>query len=227
MCGRFLLYSSIETLERTFGLELQGARPNLEPRYNIAPTQRVAVVGVKEGRRGLAMMHWGLIPSWAKDRSIAAKLINARGESVHTKPAFRAAFKARRCLIPADGFYEWHNEAGNKQPYVLEPAAGGPLALGGLFERWRDPEGGELWSCTIVTTDASADIAHLHHRMPLVLTPDHWDAWMTAEPDAARALIGPALEGTLRFRPVDNRLNHVRHDGPELIAGPPEQQGML
>ena len=156
MCGRFLLYSSTETLERTFGLELGDRRPNLQPSWNIAPTQSVAVVGAKDGRRGLALMHWGLVPSWAKDRSIAAKMINARGESVHEKPAFRAAFKARRCLIPADGFYEWRTEEGDKQPYLLEPAAGGPMALGGLFERWCDPENGDLWSCTIVTTDAGA-----------------------------------------------------------------------
>lgn len=227
MCGRFLLYSSPEALERSFGLEFTDKRPNLQPRYNIAPTQDVAVIGTKAGRRGLAMMHWGLVPSWAKDRSLAAKMINARGESVHEKPAFRAAFKARRCLIPADGFYEWHAEEGGKQPYLLEPAAGGPMALGGLFERWRDPAGGELWSCTIVTTEASADIAHLHHRMPLVLTPDHWDAWLTAEPEAARGLIGPAPEGTLRFRPVDKRVNNVKNDDPELIAAPPEQRAML
>ena len=226
MCGRFLLYSSVETLERTFGLELGDRRPNLQPSWNIAPTQEVAVVGVKDGRRGLALMHWGLVPSWAKDRSLASKMINARGESVHTKPAFRAAFKSRRCLIPADGFYEWRKVEGGKQPYLLEPAAGGPMALGGLFERWRDPEDGDLWSCTIVTTDASADIAHLHPRMPLVLTPDHWDAWLTAAPDAARGLIGPAPEGTLRFRPVDKRVNNVRNDDPDLIAPPPEQQGL-
>jgi len=222
MCGRFLLYSSPEALERSFGLELTDKRPNLQPRYNIAPTQEVAVIGVKAGRRGLAMMHWGLIPSWAKDRSLAAKMINARGESVHEKPAFRAAFKARRCLIPADGFYEWRKVEGGKQPYVLEPAAGGPMALGGLFERWRDTENGDLWSCTIVTTDASADIAHLHHRMPLVLTPDHWEAWLTAEADAAKRLIGPAPEGTLRFRPVDKRVNNVKNDDPELIASWPQ-----
>jgi putative SOS response-associated peptidase YedK len=226
MCGRFLLYSSIETLERSFGLDLQGKRPNLEPRWNIAPTQDVAVVGTKDDRRGLATMHWGLVPSWAEDRTIAAKMINARGESVHTKPAFRAAFKSRRCLIPADGFYEWQKRDGGKQPYVLEPAAGGPMAFGGLFERWRDPEGGDLWSCTIVTTEASADLAHLHHRMPLVLTPEHWDAWMTAEPDAARGLIGPAPEGTLRFRPVDERVNNVKNDDAELIAPPPAQEGL-
>jgi putative SOS response-associated peptidase YedK len=226
MCGRFLLYSSPETLERTFGLDLPEKRPNLQPRYNIAPTQDVAVVGAKNGGRGLAFMHWGLIPSWAEDRAIAAKMINARGESVHTKPAFRAAFKARRCLIPADGFYEWHTENKVKQPYLLEPAAGGPMALGGLFERWRDPENGDLWSCTIVTTEASADIAHLHPRMPLVLTPDHWQPWLTAEPDGARELIGPAPEGTLRFRPVDKRVNNVRHDDPDLIAPPPAQEGL-
>jgi len=226
MCGRFLLYSSTETLERTFGLELGDRRPNLQPSWNIAPTQSVAVVGAKDGRRGLALMHWGLVPSWAKDRAIASKMINARGESVHEKPAFRAAFKSRRCLIPADGFYEWRKVEGGKQPYVLEPAAGGPMALGGLFERWRDPEGGDLWSCTIVTTDASADIAHLHHRMPLVLSPDHWGAWLTAAPDEARGLIGPPPEGTLRFRPVDKRVNNVRNDDPDLIAPPPEQQGL-
>ncbi|MFP4127236.1 MAG: SOS response-associated peptidase [Alphaproteobacteria bacterium] len=223
MCGRFLLYSSVDTLARTFGLAPTDQRVNLGPRYNIAPTQEVATVGRnKAGGRGLAMMHWGLIPSWAKDRSLAAKMINARGESVHEKPAFRAAFKSRRCLIPADGFYEWHSENGRKRPYVLEPAAGGPMALGGLFERWRDPENGDLWSCTIVTTDASADIAHLHHRMPLVLTAAHWDAWLDAAPDEARSLVGPAPEGTLRFRPVDQRVNNVKNDDPELIAPPPE-----
>jgi len=227
MCGRFLLYSSPETLERTFGLDLTGQRPNLEPRYNIAPTQDVAVVRAGDGRRRFERMRWGLVPSWAGDLKIGARLINARGDRVHAKPAFRSAFNARRGLIPADGFYEWHSDEGGKQPYVLEPAAGGPMAFGGLFERWRDGEGGEVWSCTIVTTDASPDIAHLHHRMPLVLSPEHWDAWMTAKPDDARALIGPAPEGTLRVRPVDKRVNNVRNDDPSLIAAPPEQQALL
>ncbi len=218
MCGRFLLYSSPDTLERTFGLDLGAERPNLEPRYNIAPTQQVAVIGAKDGRRGLARMHWGLVPSWAKDRSIAAKLINARGETAHEKPAFRGAFNARRCLIPADGFYEWATDGKAKQPYLLEPAAGGPMAMAGLFERWRDGEGHTLWSCTIVTTDASADIRHLHHRMPLILGSDAWDVWLTGQAEAARNLIGPAAEGTLRFRQVDKRVNNVKNDDAELIA---------
>lgn len=218
MCGRFLLYSPTETLERTFGLDLGAERLNLEPRWNIAPTQQVAVVGVKNGRRGLARMRWGLVPSWAKDLAIGAKMINARGETVHEKPAFRAAFKARRCLVPADGFYEWTPGDKGRQPWLLEPAAGGPMGLAGLFERWRDPEGADLWTCTIVTTDASADIAHLHHRMPLVLAADAWEAWLEASPEIARTLIVPAPEGTLHWREVDRRVNNVKNDDASLIA---------
>lgn len=190
MCGRYLLYSLPEALQAAFDVDV---RLNMEPRYNIAPTQRVPIVGLKEGKRRLGLAHWGLIPSWAKDRSVASKMINARSETAAEKPSFRSAFKARRCLIPADGFYEWHTEDGVKQPYLLEPAAGGPMAFAGLWEAWRAPEAEKdsapLVSFTILTTQASPDVAQLHHRMPVILRPDDYDRWLNGPAEADGAIL--------------------------------------
>ncbi|MFW5680767.1 MAG: SOS response-associated peptidase [Pseudomonadota bacterium] len=226
MCGRYLLYSSTDSLARAFGLDLD-TPPNLEPRYNVAPTQEVVIVKAVEGARRLERARWGLIPAWAKDASLGAKMINARSETVHEKPAFRQAFRARRCLVPADGFYEWTTEKGAKQPWLLEPASGGPIGFAGLFERWQSPEGETIQSCTILTTEASADIHHLHHRMPVILAPDDHEAWLSGPAEGARTLLRAAPVGTLRFRRVDKRVNKVEHDDPGLIAEAPSQASLL
>ena len=226
MCGRYLLYTPVATLVRAFGLD-PDLRPNLEPRYNLAPTQEVAIVRRAEGTRRLDRARWGLIPSWAKDPSIASRLINARSETAPEKPAFRSAFKSRRCLVPADGFYEWVKDGKAKQPWLLEPAAGGPIAFAGLFEHWHQPDGVELRTMTILTTDASADIRHLHDRMPVILGSDAYDAWLEAPPPVAHALCRPAPEGLLRCRPVDCRVNAVRNDDASLIAAVPAPAALL
>lgn len=218
MCGRYLLYSPVETLERAFGLGVGADRPNLKPRYNIAPTQLAPIVRVADGVRALERARWGLIPPWAEDDRGGARLINARGETVATKPSFRSAFKSRRCLVPADGFYEWTGPTKAKQPHLLEPVAGSPMALAGLYEWWR-PEGDDsVQSFTIVTTSPNTEVAPLHNRMPVILAADAWDTWLSGEPAEAAKLIGPAPDGTLRTRPVSKRVGNVANDDPELIA---------
>ncbi len=187
MCGRYLHYAPVELLERAFALDLGGQRPNLKPRYNIAPTPFAPIVSTTDGKRSLSMAHWGLVPSWAKDRSGAAKLINARGETVASKPSFRSAFKGRRWLVPVNGFYEWTGPKGNRQPYVLEPTKGDLMAFGVLYERKREDDGSTLVSFTIVTTAANDDVEALHNRMPLILAPE---TWLEGAPDPAKGLIG-------------------------------------
>ena len=185
MCGRFLLHAPVEVLQRAFGF---AERPNLQPRYNIAPTQTVAIVRRKDdgGGRELALVRWGLIPSWAKDASIGGRLINARAETVAEKPAFRGAFRRRRALVPADGFYEWRKREGDrpKQPLLIRRRDGQPFALAGLWEHWRGPEG-EVQTCTIVTTAANVVLAPIHDRMPVILDPASYDRWLDpAQPGA-------------------------------------------
>jgi putative SOS response-associated peptidase YedK len=174
MCGRYSLTSPVEAVRKVFGF---AARPNLAPRANIAPSQEVAAVrlgpgesgdvGQEHGGRCFVWLRWGLIPAWAKDPAIGNRMINARAETLAEKPAFRSAFRKRRCLILADGFYEWKSESGRKQPYRITLTGGGPFALAGLWERWTDPQGaGTIESCTIITTEANARLREIHHRMP-------------------------------------------------------------
>ncbi|MCG8592798.1 MAG: SOS response-associated peptidase [Kiloniellales bacterium] len=220
MCGRYTLTTPLEGLRDVFLFE---ESPNLAPRYNIAPTQEVPAVrlGPEDGRRHLVPLRWGLIPSWAKEVSIGSRMINARAESVAEKPAFRTAFRQRRCLIPADGFYEWQaRPSGPKQPYYIAQAAGGPFAFAGLWERWTDGESGEaLESFTIVTTAASRRLEALHHRMPVILAPADHAAWLdpASGADALQALLRPAPEAAFVAAPVSTRVNAVRNDDPSLI----------
>jgi putative SOS response-associated peptidase YedK len=216
MCGRFLLTAPVEALRRLFGVE---AAFNLAPRYNIAPTQETPVLRLDSGGgRVLAMLRWGLVPSWAKDPAIGSNLINARADTVAAKPSFRAAFRQRRCLVPADGFYEWKAGAPGtpKQPYLIARADGATFAFAGLWELWQH-EKEKLYTFTIVTTDANAALAPIHHRMPVILDPGDYAAWLDPANKDAQALLKPAPEDWMRATPISTRVNAVRNDDASLI----------
>ena len=217
MCGRYSIISDPRTIRALFGyVEM----PNFPPRYNVAPTQPVPIVRMTEGARHFALVRWGLIPSWVKDPKTFSLLINARGESVIEKPAFRAAMRRRRCLIPADGFYEWKKDGERKRPYYVHLKSGAPMALAGLWETWTGPNGEELETATIVTTAASRSIAHIHDRMPVILPPEAFDLWLDANVDAkiAAALIAPARDALLEAYEISTAVNRVANDSPQLIA---------
>lgn len=225
MCGRFVITSSPEAFRRLFGYAEQ---PNFPPRYNVAPTQPVPIVRLADGKRQYALVRWGLIPSWVKDARTFSLLINARGESVVDKPAFRAAMKRRRCLFPADGFYEWKEEGGRKRPYCVRPKSGGPIAFAGLWETWTGPNGEEQETAAIVTTNANRTLAPIHHRMPVIVEPAGFDFWLdSANVDAktAAAMIVPARDDLLEGYEISPAVNRVANDSPELIkpySAPPE-----
>lgn len=221
MCGRFTLLVPAEELAQAF--ELPSVPEVVPPRYNIAPTQPVAIVRLNPDRqqRELAYVNWGLIPSWADDPDIGNRMINARAETAAEKPAFRAAFKYRRCLVPASGFYEWQQRNGAKQPYYIYPAEASVLGLAGLWERWVHPDGSEIQSCTILTTAPSDDVANLHNRMPLILDPADYATWLNSDGanlDELQHLLRPAPAGTLATEPVSTYVNRPGNEGPECIA---------
>lgn len=220
MCGRFVQTAEPETYASVFHVD-RTVTEKLPASYNVAPTDRVYAVAEHDGERLLGSFTWGLIPFWAKDRKIAARNINARAETVTTKPAFRDSFAKRRCLIPADGFYEWQPRPKGKLPHYIYAADHAPLALAGLWSSWRDPDSGErVRTCTIITTDPNQRIATLHDRMPVVLPEAAWDAWLgTAETDAGelQALLAPAAEDRLTFHPVSTLVNKVANNLPECI----------
>ena len=216
MCGRFALKHP-EAIRAAFGLE---EIPGLPPRYNIAPSQEIAIVRFSPAGRRLAMARWGLIPSWAKDASGAYSTINARAETVDSKPSFRGPFRSRRCLIPADGFYEWHEEGGIKQPHHIARKDGTPFAMAGLWDLWRGPEG-DILSCSIIVTAANRFMRSLHERMPVILHPGDYERWLDpGNHDTAglKALLNPAPEHWLTEWPVSRYVNDPRHDGPECAA---------
>lgn len=211
MCGRYALTSPPEIIAERFRLLWT---PELAPHYNIAPGQMIPVVREAGEGRALASLKWGLIPSWAREATIAMKLINARGETLAEKPAFRSAYRQRRCLIPADAFYEWKAVAGRKQPYCIRLRDDGPFGMAGLWERWTDPSGQAVESCTIVTVAANALIADLHDRMPLIVAPDDYDAWLAAE---SRELPPPLLPEAMRHYPVSPLVSNARNDVPGCL----------
>jgi putative SOS response-associated peptidase YedK len=217
MCGRYCITSAPEAIRRLFGYAEQ---PNFPPRYNIAPTQPVPIVRMAQGQRQFALVRWGLIPPWVKDPRAFALLINARGETVHDKPAFRNAMKRRRCLFPADGFYEWKPGAEGKRPHFAHPVAGGPIAFAGLWETWIGPNGEEVETAAIVTTRANAEMATVHHRAPVIVPPEQFDLWLDcagADENIAAELIAPAPAGSMAVREVSAAVNRVTNDSPELI----------
>jgi putative SOS response-associated peptidase YedK len=217
MCGRYTVTSAPEAIRALFRYEEQ---PDFPPRYNIAPTQPIAIVRLIDGKRQLALVRWGLLPSWVKDPRNFALLVNARGESVCEKPAYRAAMKRRRCLIPADGFYEWKSLGGRKQPYFVRAKSGEPLAFAGLWETWTGPNGEELETAAIVTTRANRTLEPIHDRMPVVVAPDAFDLWLDgANVDAktAEVLIQPAPDDLLEAYEVSTAVNRNANDNPKLI----------
>lgn len=190
------------------------------PRFNVAPTQPVPVLRQhpKEPRRDLTLMRWGLIPSWAKDTSGAARMINARSETAHTLPAFREAMKLRRCLVPADGFYEWQRRGSSKQPFCFEVNDGELFAFAGVWERWKDASGNWVKTCSILTTTPNAVTAPVHDRMPVILDPDSYDLWLDPgmnDAAAASELLKPFDARLMRCYPVSARVNHVANDDEE------------
>jgi putative SOS response-associated peptidase YedK len=260
MCGRYAsARKRIELLEE-FRIERDRVPEPLEPDYNVAPTKRIYAVVTREARaseedggqardipeaaparetgvaRELRVVRWGLVPFWAKDPKIGSRMINARAETVDSKPAYRHAFKRRRCLLPADGYYEWQRPdgssedrpagAGAKQPYFITRGDGGPLAFAGLYELWRDaalPDDHErawLWTATIITTSAPDELGKIHDRMPMVIEPHRWSDWLDPannDPADLRALLAPAAASGLISYPVSTAVNAVRNNGPQLI----------
>ncbi len=226
MCGRYTLSTPPDLIAEF--LELAEA-PEVGPRYNIAPTQEAPIVRFSPDRGGrhAALARWGLVPFWAKDPAIGNRMINARAETAAEKPAFRSSFRKRRCIVVADGFYEWKKVAGPKQPYLLRPRGGPLFALAGLWDRWgRGEEALETYA--ILTTEPNGVVAPIHRRMPAVLSPEHWAAWLDPElEDPARvgAMLGPCPEEWIEALPVSTYVNNPANDSPrcvEPLAAPPE-----
>jgi putative SOS response-associated peptidase YedK len=217
MCGRYSITTAPEAIRRLFGYLEQ---PNFPPRYNVAPTQPIPIVRLFEGKRQYVLMRWGLIPAWVKDPRGFSLLINARGESVLDKPAFRNAMKRRRCLVPADGFFEWKNEGKLRRPFYVRPKPDGPIAFAGLWETWTGPNGEEMDTAAIVTTRANRLLSPLHDRMPVIVPPEAFDFWLDCDRvDAvtAAALIAPAAEDLLEMYEVSSAVNKAANDTPALI----------
>ncbi|MGB6065468.1 MAG: SOS response-associated peptidase [Desulfomonilaceae bacterium] len=227
MCGRFVLMTPDKDLGEHFGLE---EAFDLRPRYNIASTQIVVIITVDRDtlQRRLVQVKWGLIPFWAKDISIGNRLINARAESASQKPAFRSAFKTRRCLVPADGFYEWKKgKEDRKQPYLVRNADGSPFAFAGLWERWTGPDGEIIESCTILTTDANELTRPIHDRMPVILHPRDYDLWLDPEvkdPGMLKPLLRPYASGAMNVEPVSSKVNNATYDAPDCVEVVPVKQ---
>ncbi|PSB18143.1 SOS response-associated peptidase [Phormidesmis priestleyi ULC007] len=218
MCGRFSQSLIGDVIAEAFQLvEI----PDWQPRYNIAPTQTIpAIVAAESGNRQFKPLRWGLIPSWSKDPAIGAKLINARSETVTEKPSFRSAFKQRRCLILADGFYEWRKQSGKKQPFYFRLEDSSPFAFAGLWERWHDSEDDRLETCTILTTEANQTVAQVHDRMPVILHADSYDRWLDpSQPlESLQALLCPYDSNLMTAYPVNSSVNSPWNDTPDCTV---------
>jgi putative SOS response-associated peptidase YedK len=246
MCGRYASSRRPQDLVEEFEIDRSEVKETLVPDYNVAPTKPVYAVLERPPRpsadeeradlppeRQLRVLSWGLVPSWAKDPSIGNRMINARMESVAEKPAYKKAFAVRRCLLPADGYYEWYatsqkTKAGKplKQPFFIHPADGSVMAMAGLYEIWRDPTRSDddpnrfRWTCTVLTTSAEDDLGHIHDRMPLLVEKDRYAAWLdptVSEPEDLLSLLVPAAPGRLEAYPVSTEVNSVKNNGPELL----------
>ncbi len=243
MCGRYASSRRPQDLAEEFEIDqamvTETVTEPLQPDYNVAPTKDVYAVVARppkadeEPARQLRVLRWGLVPFWAKDPAIGNRMINARMETVTEKPAFRQAFAKRRCLLPADGYYEWYateqkTKAGRpvKQPFFIHPSDGSVMAMAGLYEIWRDPTRDDddpqrfRWSCTVLTTTAEDAVGHIHDRMPLLVEPERYAAWLDPgqdDPELLRSLLVPAAPGRLEAYPVSTSVNNVRNNGPELL----------
>jgi len=241
MCGRYASSRRPEDLVEEFEIDRSEVKESLAPDYNVAPTKEVYAVverppssdRERPPQRQLRVLTWGLVPSWAKDPSIGNKMINARMETVTEKPAFRKAFASRRCLLPADGYYEWYateqrTKAGKplKQPFFIHPRDGSVMAMAGLYEIWRDPTRDDddpqrfRWTCTVLTTSAEDDLGHIHDRMPLLVERERYGAWLDptrSDPEVLTELLVPASPGRLEAYPVSTMVNSVKNNGPDLL----------
>ena len=229
MCGRINLRVSPAELKEMFNLFRE---PEWSPRYNLGPMQRMLAVRLKpEGVRLAEPLQWGLVPSWAKEPSIGSQMINARSETVATKPSFRSAFKKRRCLIPASGFYEWQViNSKTKQPWNIFRADGQPLVFAGLWEHWQSPDGLTLESCSIITTEANEFMAEIHDRMPIVLAKEHWGLWLDldeVEPAALTELLVPCPSDWLDRTAVSTLVNSVRNESPDCLLPVTPTRGLF
>lgn len=217
MCGRFTFQVTSEQLASYFNL---ADAPEMAPRFNIAPSQAAPVIRLnRSGQPKLAEVRWGLIPFWAKDKAMSARMINARAETVAEKPAYRTPFQRRRCLVIASGFYEWHTPSTGKVPIYFSHAAGQPLAFAGLWDRWQDPQGETVDSCSIITAEAVGVTKPYHHRMPVILDASQYQGWMERETDQATLAgwLGTLPAPPLQCWPVSTRVNDPRNDDPHLV----------
>jgi putative SOS response-associated peptidase YedK len=224
MCGRFVITSPPAALRQVFGYAEQ---PNFPPRFNIAPTQPVPVVTLENGVRHFRLMRWGFLPAWVKDPKQFSLVINARSETVLEKPAFKNAIKRRRCLIPADGYYEWHTSDHRKRPYFIHRRDGEPVGFAALAETWMGPNGEELDTVAIVTAAANPDLAVLHHRVPVTVEPADFERWLDGFPDdvtEAMALLVAPRQGAFAWHEVSNRVNRVANDDAQLLLPITEEQ---
>lgn len=217
MCGRYASTLAPEAIARLF--RVSGALPNIAPSWNVSPTQEAMVVRrhPESGERHLSLLQWGLVPSWTKDLKQARRPINARAETVASSGMFRGAFAARRAIVPADAFYEWQAVDGGKQPFAIARVDGQPIAFAGLWEGYRAPDGQVIRTFTIVTTTASDDVRMLHERMPVILEPDTWAAWLGETEEDPTPLMRPAAVGTLRIWKVGKAVNAPRNNSAELL----------
>lgn len=221
MCGRFVQNFQFETLQKNFNTCTTAS--DITPNYNVAPTQEILAIIKHDNENTLEKLHWGLVPFWAKDISIGSRMINARIETVSSKPSFRNAFKNRRCLIPANGFYEWKGEKGHKQPYYVFTPSGEPFAFAGLWETWNDKKSDDesvYKSCTIITTAASESILEIHNRMPVILDPNFYEKWLNVEkqdPKDLQTILQDGIIHDMKFYPVSTFVNSVKNNDPNCI----------
>jgi putative SOS response-associated peptidase YedK len=221
MCGRFARKSDPRKLAKEFRV---AEAPEAESSYNVAPTHNILAVRQNDDGREMTFLKWGLVPSWAKDASIGAKLINARAETVEEKPSFRDAFRRRRCIVPADGFYEWKREGDRKQPFFFRLKDERPFGFAGLWERWEGQDGQVINSCTIMTTEANGVLRPVHDRMPVILHPEDYEMWLEAgerERRLLKELMRPYPDEEMTGHPVSPAVNSTRGRGPELISEAP------
>jgi putative SOS response-associated peptidase YedK len=218
MCGRFVLQSAVEIISRIFKLGRIDAA--LTPRYNIAPSQEIAIVVEEGGMRRLAACRWGLVPDWAGDLSEGHKMINARAETIAEKPSYRQCFLLRRCLVVADGFYEWKREGGRKRPVYVRLKNGEPMGFAGLYNPWTGPDGKQVCTCTIITTGANDLLRPVHDRMPVIALPDWYDLWLSPgvrDRDRLLPVLKPCPSDILEMYEVSSRVNSPKNEGPENI----------